>query len=162
MDNIKWIDDAIERAKDAVWLDGHERALEWLRPLLFDEPGYGRLHLALAEILHQHADDLKTAEGHYRMAIRFDPKLVLAYQGLSDILSDDERHTEAIRICKDGLRHCKSNRSILMTNIGRSWELRQRYRKAIRHYRRALRQSAQLWDCKVLEESIMRCKRKQR
>lgn len=162
MDKIKWLDEVIERAKETAWMDSYDRALEWLRPLLFDEPGYGRLHLAIAQILHDYADDLKAAEKHYRLAIRFNPSLVDAYQGLTNILNDDERHSETIRVCKGGLSHCKTNRSLLLSNMGKAWELKQRYRKAIRHYRKALRQSAHLWDCKVLEGAINRCKRKQR
>lgn len=162
MDKIKWIDEVIERGREAAWLEGPDRALQWLQPLLFDEPGYGRLHLALAEIYHRYSEDLILAEIHYRQAILFDAELNTAYNGLTEILSEDERYNDVISVCEAGLRVSKVNKAQLLEAMGKSWELKQKYRRAIRHYRKALRYSAQLFDCKVLEESIRRCKRKQR
>ena len=162
MDRIKWIDEVIERAKEAAWLEGPEKALAWLLPLLYDEPGYARLHLALAELYHHYMEEPAVAERHYRMAVHFDDSLNPAYLGLAAILTEDERHDDVLRICKDGLRTSKSGKAFLLEALGRAWELKCRYRKAIRHYRKALRHSAQLYQGKVLEESIRRCGRKRK
>lgn len=162
MDRIKWLDDAIDRAMEVARVEGHERALEWLTPLLFDEPGYGRLHNALGTLYYYYAEDALRAEAHLRLAIRFDPDLVAAYDVLVEIFNGDDRHDETIRVCEGGLKARKTNKSRLLESIGNAWELKEKYRRAIRHYRKALRHSVQLWDCKVLEESINRCKRKRR
>lgn len=162
MEKIKWIEEVIERAMESAWMGDHERALEWLTPLLFDEPGYGRLHLALGDVYSRYADEPVHAERHYRMAIRFDPSLTAAYDGLVAILREDERHDETIAVCGSGLKVKRVNRSELLGMIGEAWELKEKFRKAIQHYRKALRHSAALYRCLVLEESIKRCKRKQR
>lgn len=143
-------------------MEGPDQALAWIRPLLFDEPGYGRLHLALAEIYHRYADDRNQAERHYRMAIHFDAELNNAYLGLAEILCDDERHDEVLRICAGGLRVDRVGKAPLLEAMGKAWELKRKYGKAIRHYRKALRHSAQLYEGKVLEESIRRCLRKRK
>lgn len=161
MEKIKWIEEAIDRATQAACTDGYERALEWLTPLLFDEPGYGRLHLALADLYYRYADEPKPAEKHYRMAIYFDPSLSGAYDGLVAILKEESRHEETIRLCESGLKARKANKADLQRMLGQAWELKRKYRRAIRHYRKALRHSAELYRCLTLEECINRCKRKQ-
>ena len=162
MERIKWIDEVIERAREEASLEGKDNALNWLRPLLYDEPGYGRLHLALAEIYHRYSDELPLAEQHYRMAIRFDGTLTAAYLALAEILAEDERHDDVLRICKSGLSACRTNKGPLLEAIGKAWELKQKYRKAIRHYRKALRHAAQFYQGKILEESIRRCNQKRK
>jgi len=78
------------------------------------------------------------------------------------VLQQDERHDEVIEICLKGLRAKKANKALLLENVGNGWELKRKYRKAIKSHRDALSHSAELWSCKMLEESIKRCKRKQR
>lgn len=159
---IKWIDEYITQALEIAWLEGHERALKLLGKILYEEPGYGRLHNALGIIFYKYADELKRAERHFRFAIKFDPELAEPYGYLADMLKQDERHDETIKICLKGLDAEKANRSSLLENIGNAWELKRKYRKAIKSYREALSHSTELWNCRVLELSIKRCKKKQR
>ena len=162
MEKIKWIDEYLEQALEVAWMEGYERALNLLDRLLYEEPGYSRLHYTLGFIYLRHADESKQAERHFRMAIKFCPEYAESYNLLAEVLKQDERHDETIEICTKGLKAKKANKSLLLENMGNAWELKQKYGKAIKSYRDALNHSAELWNCKVLEESIKRCKRKQR
>jgi len=162
MEKIRWIEEYLEQALEVAWMEGHERAVNLLDRLLYEEPGYGRLHYTLGLIFFKYADEPKQAEMHLRMAIQFSPEYAESYNLLAEVLKQDDRHEETIDICTKGLKAKKANKSLLLENVGNAWELKQKYGKAIRSYRDALRHSAELWSCKILEESIKRCKRKQR
>jgi tetratricopeptide (TPR) repeat protein len=160
MEKIKWIEEYLKQAMELVWLEGHESALKLLDRILYEEPGYGRLHYTLGLIYFNHTEEVKKAELHFRMAIQFSPKLAEPYCSLGQLLRQEERHDEAIEVCLKGLDAKQANKSRLLESVGQAYELKKKYRKAIKHYRDALTHSAELWECRVLEESIKRCKRK--
>ena len=161
-DKIQWIEEYLKYTMEVVWLEGYERALKLLDKILYEEPGYSRLHNTLGIIYFKHADDLKKAEQHFRLAIRFNPNFAEPYNYLTEVLKQDERHDETIEVCIAGLKSERANKSLLFENLGNAWELKHHYRKAIKSYRKALSHSAELWNCRVLELSIKRCKRKQK
>jgi tetratricopeptide (TPR) repeat protein len=91
MDKIKWIEEYLEEALRLAWMEGHEPALKLLDRLLYEEPGYGRLHHTLGVIYFTYADDVTLAESHFRMAITFDKKFADPYTYLGELLFRDER-----------------------------------------------------------------------
>jgi tetratricopeptide (TPR) repeat protein len=162
MEKIKWIDEYIEEAKRLVYNEEHEQALKILNNILFEEPGYARLHHTLGCIYFYQAEETKRAEQHFRLAIRFDPEYAESYGDLGQLLSDDERLDEAIHIYSQGMNAKKANKTQLLSNTAKAYELKKKYSKAIKHYKEALGHSAELWNCLTLEESIKRCRRKQK
>ena len=162
MEKIKWIEGYLEEALRLAYEEGHEPALKLLRKLLFDEPGYARLHNAIGVICLIFADDMKMAELHFRTAIKFSPEFAEPYWYLGKLLREEDRLDEAIAICIKGLSAKQSDKSGLLASVGQAYELKKKYNKAIRHYKDALGHSAELWNCRVLEESIKRCRRKQK
>lgn len=162
MEKIKWIEEYLQHALELAWLEGHERAIKLLDRLLYEEPGYGRLHNTLGIIYFQYAEDIKMAEGHFKMAIKFDPYFADPYWHLGELLRQEERLEEAIEVYLKGIQAKHARKSDLLAGAGQAFELKKKYSKAIRHYKDALSHSAELWNCRVLEESIKRCKRKQR
>jgi tetratricopeptide (TPR) repeat protein len=162
MDKIIWIEEYLTEAMRLVWEEGHEPALKLLDKLLYEEPGYGRLHNILGIIHLNYADNIETAEMHFRMAIKFNPKFSEPYWYLGQLLCQEDRLNEAISVFKDGLKAKHSNKSGLFANVAKAYELKKKYSKAIRHYKDALSHSAELWNCIALEESIQRCKRKRK
>jgi tetratricopeptide (TPR) repeat protein len=162
MEKIKWIEEYIDEANRLIEFEGHESALKLVDKLLYEEPGYGRLHYTLGYIYLYHAENSRKAEQHFRFAIRFDPAFANSYEHLGNLLSDDERFDEAIEIFKQGLDSKKANKTALLSGAAKAYELNRKYRRAISHYRKALSYSAELWRCQDLEEDIKRCKRKQK
>lgn len=161
MEKITWIEEYLEEALRLAWEEGYEPALKLLDRLLFEEPGYGRLHHTLGIIYFNYADDMKKAEQHFRLAIRFDEKFADPYWYLGKVLADDERFDDAIAIYKKGLKAKRAQKSYLLSEVGKACELQKKYKKAIQYYQKAMGYSAELWNCRVLEESIKRCKKKQ-
>jgi tetratricopeptide (TPR) repeat protein len=161
-DKIQWIEEYLKYTMEVVWLEGYERALKLLDKILYEEPGYSHLHNTLGIIYFRHADDLKKAEQHFRWAIQFNPDFAEPYNYLTEVLKQDERHDETIEVCKSGLKTEKANKTFLFESLGNAWELKHNYRKAIKSYKKALNNSADLYYCRVLEISIERCKRKQK
>ncbi len=162
MEKIKWVEEYLEEALRLACEDSYEPALKLLDKLLYEEPGYGRLHNTLGKIYFYYAEDVEAAERHFTMAIKFDPRLAEPYVLLGQLLNDEERHDEAIRIYLKGLKAKQAFKSGLFHGAGKAYELKKQYKKAIEHYQSALENSAELWDCRVLEESIKRCKRKRK
>lgn len=162
METIKWIDEYIEEANRLIEYDDHEAALKLLRNILFEEPGYAKLHHVLGSIYFYQLDDAGKAEQHFRLAIRFDPEFAEPYGDLGQLLSDDDRLDEAIHIYALGMTAKKANKTYLHSSTAKAYELKRKYSKAIKHYKEALGHSAELWKCMSLEECIKRCKRKQR
>jgi tetratricopeptide (TPR) repeat protein len=159
MEKILWIEEYLEEAVRLAHEEGTEPALKLLDRLLYEEPGYARLHYVLGRVYDQ-AEDPQKAERHLRLSIYFDATLAEPYNLLGSILYDQQRLDEAIVIYRKGLKAKQAQKAWLLSEVGRAFELKRKYRKAISHYREALRCSAELRNCTVLEASIKRCKRK--
>lgn len=162
MEKINWMEEYLEEGLRLAAEEGHESALKLLEKLLYEEPGYARLHHTLGIVYFCYADKLETAEKHFRLAIQFDEKFAEPYWYLGKLLSDDERLDEAIDIYKNGMKAKRARKAELLSEAGRAYELKKNFKTAIRHYKKALGYSAELWNCLVIEQSIKRCKRKQK
>lgn len=162
MEKITWLEEYLEEAQRLAIDESHEPALKLLNRLLYDEPGYARLHNVIGEIYLYYADDVKLAEVHFRTAITFSPDFADSYSNLGQLLRQEERLEEAIAVLKSGLAAKQSDKSGLLAKMGQAYELQKKFSKAIRYYKDALSHSVELWHCLVLEKSIKRCKRKQK
>src|ERR1044072_3465459 len=86
MERIEWIEEYLDEAMRLACDEGHEPALALLGRLLFEEPGYGRLHFTLGKVYLYYAEDLIKAERHFRLAIRFDNEFPDTYLYLGNLL----------------------------------------------------------------------------
>ena len=162
MEKINWIEEYLEEAMRLTHDEGHEPALKLLDKLLYEEPGYGRLHNTLGMIHFYNAENITAAEMHFRMTIKFDSKLADPYWHLGQLLYQEERLNEAIKIYRKGLKAKRAHKSELLLGAGKAYELKKNYEKAIEHYKDALDNSAELWECLVIQNSIKRCKSKRK
>ena len=162
MEKIEWIEEYLDEAMRLACDEGHEPALKLLTKLLFEEPGYGRLHFILGKVYFFYAEDVIKAERHFRLAINFDAEFADTYLYLGDLLSDDERYIDAVDVYLQGLKAKRAFKTELYNGAARSYELMKRYKKAISHYRDALSHSAETYRCLLLEASIRRCERKRK
>jgi tetratricopeptide (TPR) repeat protein len=162
MEKISWMEEYLEEGLRLAAEEGHEPALNLLEKLLYDEPGYARLHHTLGIVHFYHADNPENAEKHLRLAIQFDETFAEPYWYLGKLLSDDDRLDEAIEVYQRGMKAKRARKAELSSETGRAYELKKKFSAAIRHYKKALGHSAELWNCLVIEQSIKRCKRKQK
>lgn len=158
MEKIDWIGEYLEEALRLADTEGHERALMLLDKLLYEEPGYGRLHFTLGKIYFTYTDQVANAEMHLKLAIKFDRELADPYLYLGCLLIDEERYNEAIDVYIRGLNAKRAFKAGLHSGAARSYELMKKYKKAIAHYQDALSYSAETNQCYVLEASIERCR----
>ena len=162
MEKIAWIEEYLEEAIRLAYDEGHEPALKLLEKLLFEEPGYGRLHFTLGKIYFNYTDDVERAEKHFRFAIKFDQEFPDTYLYLGTLLNDDERYIQAVDVYTEGLKAKRPFKTELHSGVGKSYELMKKYKKVITHYRNALKHSAETYRCLVLEDSIRRCEKKRK
>lgn len=162
MEKIEWVEEYLEEAMRLANDEGHEAALKLLDKLLFEEPGYGRLHFTLGKVYFYYAEDLVKAERHFRLAIQFDSKFADTYMCLGDLLNDDERHQAAVEVYLQGLNAKRAYKCGLYNGAARSFELMKKYKKAISHYRNAMDHTAETFSSIILEKSIERCERKRK
>lgn len=161
MEKIIWIEEYLEEGLRLAAEEGYESSLKLLDKLLYEEPGYARLHHTLGIVFFCYADKPELAEKHFRLAIQFDTHYADPYWFLGRLLSDEDRFDEAIDVCQQGMKAKRARKADLLNEAGRAFELKKKFKAAIRHYKKALRHSAELWSCRVIEESIERCRRKQ-
>lgn len=162
MKKIDWMEEYLEEGLRLAAEEGHEPALNLLQKLLYDELGYARLHHALGIVYFCYADKPEQAEQHLRLAIQFDATFAEPYWYLGKLLGDDDRFDEAIEVYKNGMNAKRARKAELLSETGRAYELKKKFGMAIRHYKKALGYSAELWNCLVIEQSIKRCRRKQK
>lgn len=162
MEKIEWVEEYLAAAIKLAYDEGHEPALKLLHNVLMEEPGYGRLHNTMGVIYCYEADNAAHAELHFKLAIKFDPGFADPYWHLGNLLYDDDRLDEAIKVFRKGLKARQAKKSQLLHFTGKAYELKKKYGRALEYYKDALGNSAETWDCLLIENSIKRCKRKQR
>jgi tetratricopeptide (TPR) repeat protein len=162
MERIEWIEEYLDEAMRLACDEGHEPALALLGRLLFEEPGYARLHFTLGKVYLYYVEEVVKAERHFRLAIHFDREFPDTYLYLGNLLFDDERYNEAVVVYLQGLNAKRAYKTELYNGAGRSYELMKKYKKAISHYKDALSSSAETYSCLLLENSIRRCERKRK
>jgi tetratricopeptide (TPR) repeat protein len=162
MEKISWMEEYLEEGLRLAADEGHEPALRLLEKLLYEEPGYARLHHALGIVYFCYADKPEQAEQHLRLAITFDGKFAEPYWYLGKLLSDEDRLDEAIQVYQFGMTAKRARKAELLSETGRAYELKKKFKMAIRHYKKALEHSAESRSSLAIEQSIERCKRKQK
>jgi Flp pilus assembly protein TadD len=160
MTQIKWIEKYLTEAEQLIYDDQVDQALRILNSLLYQEPGYGRLHNHLGWAYLYYSDDTLLAELHLKMAIHFDESYAAPYLHLGSLYIREERLGDAIIYLQQGLTKPKANRVALLQNLAYVHELRGEWRKAIASYKSAMMASVQEHEVNELQAGVRRCRRK--
>jgi len=102
--------------------------------------------------------DAKAAEQWYRQAISLDPRQILAHYGLANMLSELDRHAEAIYHYERALE-IKPDFSDAWVNLGNLLEYQNQIERAIQCYEAALQIESGATD---VQQLLQRAKQKQR
>lgn len=156
---IVWIDEYLAEAEKMIYDDRVNDALTVLTGLLYDEPGYGKLHNHLGWAYLYYKRDEELAELHLKMAIRFDEEFPAPYLHLASLYTDQAKYTEALRYLEMGVAKPKADKLIFYRDMANLYELSGKYRKAIGVYREALASSLG-YESHSLIEGIKRCRKK--
>ena len=157
---LEWVEQYMKEAEQLIYANEVDRGLSLLNELLYDEPGYGRLHNHLGWAYTYYTGDSERAELHLTMAIKFQPEFFAPYLHIGQLLIRIGRADEAIEYLEIGLTKPEANRMALWELIGRAFELKAEYRKAIAAYKQAIIASMAEHELNSLNEGIKRCRRK--
>lgn len=160
MTQIKWIEKYLTEAEQLIYDDQVEQALMILHNLLYEEPGYGRLHNHIGWAYLYYTDEVRRAELHLKMAIHFDNAYAAPYLHLGTLYIREEKYSDALAYLEQGLTKPKANRVALFQSLGNVYELRGDWRRAIAAYKKAIMTSVQEYEVTDLRAGIRRCRRK--
>ena len=155
-----WMESYLTTAEQMMFDGRVEEGLSVLNNLLYEEPGYGRLHNVVGWACMYHAQDARKAEMHFTMAMRFAPDYAPPYLHMGNLLNQTGRYAEAIGYLRAGLAKPEAIRPSLMEAIAYAYELQGEYRHAIRAYKEAAIASAVDFEVDRMLRAAGRCRRK--
>jgi len=157
---IEWIEIELTNLEQMIVSDQVGAGLAALNNLLYDEPGYARLHNHLGWAYANYTENEERAELHLKMAIRFEESYEPPYLHLASLYIRQGRYGDAMDCSEDGLVKCKSRRVSLLQYLASACELRKDWGKAIKAYKDALMESVAENESSGLHAGIKRCRRK--
>jgi tetratricopeptide (TPR) repeat protein len=158
---IEWIEKHMTEAEKMISEgDQLELGMGILNNLLYEEPGYGRLHNHIGWAHLYYTEDLNQAELHLKTAIKFSPEYSPPYLHIAKLYIVKEKYEEAIAILTDALSQPEANRARLYELIGQCHEMMHEFKLATRAYREAMLASVDSYHTQRFAESIKRCRAK--
>jgi tetratricopeptide (TPR) repeat protein len=157
---IEWIEKYLTEAEHLINNNQVEDGIAILEGLLYDEPGYYQLHNYLGWAYFYHSVDLKRAELHFSMAIRFNPEYHAPYLHMATLCMRAQRYSDVMNYAEQGLTKPLANKAALYEMIGNVCELRGDLRKAIRAYKAASMSTMASHEVSNFRDGISRCWRK--
>jgi tetratricopeptide (TPR) repeat protein len=157
---IEWIEKYLNEAEQMIYNDQLEQAMAVTNNLLFEEPGYGRLHNHLGWAHMYYTSDLEKAALHFNMAMKFEESFAAPYQHMGHLSMRNGKYADAIGYFELGLTKNNPNSVALLEGIGQAYELQKEYRKAIKAYKAAILASVADQEVITLNAGIKRCRNK--
>lgn len=151
----------ISLAEDEVYEGNYERARSMLDGLLYEEPGYPKIHETLAWMYHFYKNNEELATRHYELVIYFDPENEDAYDSLTDLLISKKKFDKVDELMDRALKSEKIEKSFIYENKGKIRERNGQFKEAIAFYRKALLSCMNNDDMKDYRQNIRRCRFKQ-
>ncbi len=157
---LEWIEIYMKEAEQLIYSNEVEKGLALMNELLYDEPGYARLHNHLGWAYTYYTSETERAELHLRMAIKFNPEYQAPYLHIGQLLVRLGRYAEAIGYLETGITKPEAYAMGFWELIGRAHEHQGEFRKAIAAYRKAIVASMAEHELNTLTQGIKRCRRK--
>lgn len=159
---LEWIDNYMKKAESLVYEDRIDEALAILNDLLYEEPGYAKLHNVIGWVYLYYTDEAAKAEMHFKTAMKFDPTYAAPYLHLGWMYLSRGVYVEALGYLEQGLVKAGANKVAFIEYIGQAYELRGNIKKAIQYYVSARHASIDSHEFTRLSDSIKRCRKKRR
>ena len=138
MKQIEWIDHYLNDAEQLMYSNEIDKGLRIMNGLLYEEPGYGRLHNNLGWAYMYYTSNVASAELHLKMAIRFDESSSSAYHHLGALYFRQGRYREAIESLDRGVGKPDANKFAVLDIMAQAYELSGDLTLAIKTYKRAM------------------------
>src|SRR5688500_17737588 len=115
---IEWVEKYMKEAEDMIYNNKVDEGLQLLNSLLYDEPGYGRLHNHLGWAYMYYTSDEKNAELHLKMAIQFESEFMASYLHIGNLFNRAGRYDEALTYLQTGITKANANKTAFLEAIG--------------------------------------------
>jgi tetratricopeptide (TPR) repeat protein len=135
-------------------------AAKALEEILEEAPDFGKAHNHLGWLFETKFKNLKRAEEHYRLALKFSPDYTAAYYNYSYLLSSLRKFDELEKLLNDSIKVSGISYATIYNEFGLMREVQGKYEDAIHYFKLHIQNS---FDSKTIEtaaESIRRCERK--
>jgi tetratricopeptide (TPR) repeat protein len=160
METIAWLEKYMSEAEIMINEGRVDEGVRALNELLFDEPGYARLHNHLGWAYMYYVKDAARAEMHFRMAVRFAPEFAPPYLHMGTCMNSSGRYSEALEYFSAGVTKPEAIRTALYEGMACSYEMMREYGKAIRAYKEAASATSVDFEVERVLKSAKRCRRK--
>lgn len=152
------IEDLYYLADKAIDDGNISESRDLLEKILSEDPSYANAHNHLGWLYKYKFADVKRAENHYRLAIKFNPEGSAQYMNLAYLLRDQNRLDELEEVLNKALNVDAVSKVSVYDEIGSLHELRGNYKKATRNYKKAISLCLNNNSIEDLNKSIERCK----
>lgn len=160
MENKIWIEEKFleveKHFENADFIEG-KKVLE---EILEQEPGYGRAHNHLGWLYYAKFDDFERAGYHLKLATKFAPEYPAGFLNYAYLLQYTNKHSELVAHAAEALKVDGVNKSLIYTELGKSYEVNGQYKDATKAYLEAKRFSLHKKDMTQIEEHLERVKLK--
>lgn len=135
-------------------------AAKLLEEILLEAPDYGKAHNHMGWLFETKFKNLKRAEEHYKLAVKFSPDYSAAYYNYCYLLSTLRKFDELEKLLEHAIRVSGISYATIYNEYGLLREMQGELDDAIHYYKLHIKNS---FDSKTIEtasESIKRCQRK--
>ena len=158
--NIFYIEELFLKVEDFFGKGEFAEGKKVLEEILEQEPGYGRAHNHLGWLYYAKFDNFEKAKYHFGLAIKFACDYPASYLNYTYLLNYTNKHDELKKHVELSLQKEGVVKSILYTELGKSYELNGFFKEAVQAYKEAIRYSLSKDEMKVLEQNVARVKEK--
>jgi tetratricopeptide (TPR) repeat protein len=131
-----------------------------LETILAEEPDYGRAHNHLGWIYYSKLDDYNKGLYHLDLAVKFDPEYAAGYLHSAYILNHLNLADRLRKLIDEALTVKGVSKSILYSELAKSYEINGDFKKAMGNYKNAIRHSLNNDEITALEKDMERAKKK--
>ncbi len=156
---IEYIESGIKEADRMIDASEYDQAKDLLNRLLFDEPGYAKVHNNLGWLYQYCFDNKRQADLHLKYAIQFNPRLSVAFDNITELYIKDSRYDELQAL----LQNVISNGNVepcVFVSLGRVYEAKLKFKSALKYYRKAFYATTDSYDADDIKDCIKRCRYK--
>lgn len=158
-DNFK-AEEMLTRADLLIKENKISDAMKLLYDIIADYPDFGKAFNHIGWIYETKIADLKKAEEHYRLALKFNPHYTAVYYNFAILLSTLQRYDELKTLLDSAMAVPGINKGTIHNEFAIMYETQGKFEKAIQSYKEYIKS---LYDSALIEkaaESVSRCKRK--
>jgi|SRR5690606_12232629 len=161
MDEVNF--DLEERFLKADGLIGENRlseAAKLLEDILSDAPDFGKAHNHMGWLFETKFKNLRRAEEHYRLALKFSPDYTAAYYNYAYLLSSLRKFDELEQLLNECIKVPGINYATIYNEFALMRELQGDLDDAIHYFKLHIKNSFDLKSIDTASEAIRRCERK--